>query len=172
MNREEFLRQFRESLAGKVPESVINENAAYYRNYINNQVSSGMSEEDVLRGLGDPRLLAKTIEESSKFTREHSAEQRYSSAYNGNGAYSGTHGSADYSYSRNAEYEQPIYENDGSYARPKVTMVPLWLVALIILAIVGLIVVAAYQIFVFFLPLIIAGVLASVTYRIVKAIFR
>ncbi len=81
MNREEFLRQFREALAGKVPESVINENAAYYRNYINSQVSSGMSEEDVLRGLGDPRLLAKTLEESSKFTREHSAQQRYSSTY-------------------------------------------------------------------------------------------
>ena len=178
MNREEFLRQFREALAGKVPESVINENAAYYRNYINNQVSSGMSEEDVLRALGDPRLLAKTIEESSKFTREHSAEQRYSSTYTETysnahgGAYSDTYSNSNADYSRNAGYGQPAYENSGgSYARHKVTTVPLWLVIIVILIIIGIIIVALLNLFVFFLPFILVGVLVSAGYKIVKSIF-
>ncbi len=67
MNRDEFLRQFREALEGKVSEQVISENAAYYRNYINSQINSGKDESEVLEALGDPRLLAKTIEESSRF---------------------------------------------------------------------------------------------------------
>ena len=149
MNRDEFLRQFREALVGKVPESVINENAAYYRNYINNQVSSGMSEEDVLRSLGDPRLLAKTIEESSKFTRENSAE--YEQAVYG---------------------EQTVYGNDIPYMRHKVTTVPLWLGILIAIAIVVIIIVAVFNIFVALLPFILVGVIVSVLYRIVKSMFR
>lgn len=67
MDCEEFLRQFREALDGKVPEGVIRDNVNYYRSYIGSQTAGGRSEEDVLKTLGDPRLLAKTIEESSRF---------------------------------------------------------------------------------------------------------
>ena len=67
MNCEEFLRQFRDALDGKVSENMIQDNVNYYRSYINSQTAGGKSESEVLRMLGDPRLLAKTIEESSKF---------------------------------------------------------------------------------------------------------
>ena len=67
MNCEEFLKQFREALDGKVPESVIQENVNYYKSYICSQTAGGRTEEEVLKMLGDPRLLAKTIEGSIKF---------------------------------------------------------------------------------------------------------
>ena len=67
MRQEEFLNIFREALVGKVPDSIIRDNENYYRNYINSQMNSGKTEQEVLDQLGDPRLLAKTIEESNKF---------------------------------------------------------------------------------------------------------
>lgn len=67
MDCDEFLIQFREALDGKVSENVIQENVRYYRSYINGQTANGRNESEVLKMLGDPRLLAKTIEESSKF---------------------------------------------------------------------------------------------------------
>lgn len=76
MNCDEFLRQFREALDGKVPENLIQDNVKYYSSYINSQTAAGRSESDVLRSLGDPRLLAKTIEESSKFASE--SKERWS----------------------------------------------------------------------------------------------
>lgn len=67
MGQEEFLYSFQEALAGKVSDIVIQENMNYYRSYINQEIQSGKTEEEVLRALGDPRLLAKTIVESNKF---------------------------------------------------------------------------------------------------------
>ena len=67
MNREEFLKQLQEALVGRVPDQVVQENIIYYRRYISEQISGGKSEPEVLRMLGDPRLLAKTIEGTSKF---------------------------------------------------------------------------------------------------------
>ena len=67
MRQEEFLQSFQEALAGKVSDTIIQENVKYYRDYISNEIRSGKTEDTVLQSLGDPRLLAKTIEESHKF---------------------------------------------------------------------------------------------------------
>lgn len=162
MNREEFLRQFREALEGKVSERIISENVTYYGNYINHEVNCGKSEEEVLRELGDPRLLAKTIEESSRFTKGTDGRQK---TYNGSAGY----GQERY---RGTGYEQNGYGNGENTVQRKVTTVPLWLVVLIGLLIVGLILVAVFHIFVFFLPLILAGLAAMIVYRALKSIFH
>ncbi|MDE7266190.1 MAG: DUF1700 domain-containing protein [Lachnospiraceae bacterium] len=162
MNREEFLRQFREALEGKVSERIISENVTYYRNYINQQINSGKSEEEVLRELGDPRLLAKTIEESSRFTKGTDGRQK---TYNGSTGYGQEH-------YQSADYKQNRYGDCENTVQRKVTTVPLWLVVLIGLLIVGLILVAAFHIFVFFLPLILAGAVAMIVYRALKSIFH
>lgn len=67
MRQEEFLKSFQEALTGKVSDRIIQENVNYYRSYVEREISSGKTEEEVLQMLGDPRLLAKTIEESNKF---------------------------------------------------------------------------------------------------------
>lgn len=61
MNRFEFTEVLRKSLSGRVDYRVVNENVAYYENYIDTEIRKGRSEKDVLGELGDPRLLAKTI---------------------------------------------------------------------------------------------------------------
>lgn len=75
MGREEFLAQLREALDGKVSEQIISDNIKYYSSYISSQAADGRSEAEVLAMLGDPRLLAKTIAESSKFASGREQEQ-------------------------------------------------------------------------------------------------
>lgn len=54
------------TLAGGVNSSQVAENVRYYQDYIDTEIRKGRSEEDVLSGLGDPRLLAKSIIEANK----------------------------------------------------------------------------------------------------------
>lgn len=61
MNREEFLNGLQKALTGNVPAAVVQENLAYYRGYISEQVNHGRNEEEVIAEIGDPRLIAKTI---------------------------------------------------------------------------------------------------------------
>ena len=61
MNSQEFLDKLRLALSGQIMANQVEENIAYYREYISAQVRIGQSEEAVLRNLGDPRLIAKSI---------------------------------------------------------------------------------------------------------------
>lgn len=61
MTKQEFLDTLRRSLARELSEPEVADNINYYWNYIEEQIASGKSEEQVLRELGDPRLIAKTI---------------------------------------------------------------------------------------------------------------
>ncbi len=61
MTRQEFLSELRIALQGQVDQATINDNLAYYENYIMQESRKGRSEQEVLDELGNPRLLAKTI---------------------------------------------------------------------------------------------------------------
>ncbi len=61
MDRNEFVSTLRAALAGKVPGPVVEDNVRYYDGYISQEIAGGKSEREVLEGLGDPRLIAKTI---------------------------------------------------------------------------------------------------------------
>lgn len=65
MEKQEFLEKLRLALNGKVPADVVAENLQYYADYINVEIRKGRSEEEVMAALGDPRLIAKTIVETS-----------------------------------------------------------------------------------------------------------
>lgn len=66
MNRYEFIEKLRAALTGKATQSAINENICYYEEYLDTEIRKGKNEEEVLRELGDPRLLAKTIIEANR----------------------------------------------------------------------------------------------------------
>lgn len=66
MTRTEFIDTLQRTLSGSLGSSSVNENIRYYQDYIDVQIRSGQSEEEVIAGLGDPRLLAKTILEARK----------------------------------------------------------------------------------------------------------
>lgn len=64
MTRYEFTERLRNTLVGEVPATVVEENVRFYDRYISDEMAKGKSEEEVLAGLGDARLIAKTILET------------------------------------------------------------------------------------------------------------
>ena len=68
MNKKEFLEGLRQALAGEVNPKVIEDNVRYYDQYIGSRTSE--EEERILLELGNPRLIAKTIIETEKATKE------------------------------------------------------------------------------------------------------
>lgn len=61
MDRQEFVSRLRACLSGRIPPALVEENTRYYEDYINTQIRLGESEEAVLKALGDPRLIARSI---------------------------------------------------------------------------------------------------------------
>lgn len=61
MNKNEFLRKLKKILSYDLPLRLVEKNLAYYRSYIEEEVRKGRSESEVLKELGDPRLIARTI---------------------------------------------------------------------------------------------------------------
>lgn len=70
MSREEFLNRLEETLTGEVPVKVIRENLNYYGNYISQELSKGRTVEEIVEEIGDPRLIARTIIDSSEAAGE------------------------------------------------------------------------------------------------------
>ena len=77
MNRNEFLRILKESLAMSLEQDAIKEQLDYYDKYISDEMSKGRSEKEVLDELGDPRLIAKTIK-TVNVTNDVKNENNYS----------------------------------------------------------------------------------------------
>lgn len=65
MRKTEFLQELREVLEGEVPPAVIQSNITYYDNYITQESAKGKTEEAVIDEIGSPRLIARTIIDSS-----------------------------------------------------------------------------------------------------------
>lgn len=154
MNREDFLRQFREALDGKVSEEIIQDNENYYKSYIDGQIRSGRTEEEVLQMLGEPRLLAKTIEESNKFASESTEERR-------------TYADDNVSYG-SAQGGTHHFQTE----KIKQIKLPGWLVTGIAIVIAVVLLTLAFRLFVFFAPVILIFLVAFFVYRCVRDWFR
>ena len=150
MDCEEFLIQFRDALDGKVSENVIQDNVNYYRSYINSQTAKGTNETEVLRMLGDPRLLAKTIEESSKFASKRQGSNGYAEDYE------------NYSFvpGRDDEYTESVNR--------KQLKLPGWLITGIVMIVVVLVLMVIFRVFVFLAPVIMAFLLGGVLVRAIR----
>ena len=157
MNCEDFLRQFRDALDGKVSENVIQDHVNYYRSYINSQIAGGRSESDVLGMLGDPRLLAKTIEESSKFASDKEDQ-------GGNGAYSSSGYGNQENYGR---YRSAGNDNRGytEMEDEKRGTLPGWLITGIVLVVVFLVFTVVSRVFIILAPYIMVFLLAGFVVR-------
>lgn len=92
MNKTEFLRILRETLSGGMEEGKASAHVRYYQDYIQRQADNGRSEEDILRELGDPRLIAKTLLDTDQGAKSSGAyeENRTPREYRTNTG--GTHG--------------------------------------------------------------------------------
>ena len=61
MTKQEFLDGLRRSLASGLEAEKINEHIRYYSDYIDSRIRMGITEEEVMASLGEPRLIAKTL---------------------------------------------------------------------------------------------------------------
>lgn len=66
MTRTEFLEQLRQALQGNLNQALVNEHLQYYENYIIEESRKGRSEQEVVDSLGNPRLIAHTLIETSE----------------------------------------------------------------------------------------------------------
>lgn len=71
MTKKEFLDTLKESLAGNLPASEIEENIRYYKDYIEHGEES---EAKALDTLGDPHLIARTVIDSFKISKGSMAD--------------------------------------------------------------------------------------------------
>jgi len=65
MKKTEFLKELEAALRGEVSPELISENLRYYDNYISQETSKGRSEAEVTEEIGSPRLIARTIIDTS-----------------------------------------------------------------------------------------------------------
>lgn len=61
MNRDEFLQGLQNALSGEVPPEIVRDNLRYYDDYMRTERQKGRTEAEILEELGDPRLIARTI---------------------------------------------------------------------------------------------------------------
>lgn len=81
MRKDEFLQTLRRALNGDVPPAVVEENIRYYDDYITQETRKGLSEEEVIAEIGDPRLIAKTIEDTTDGSYDNGYQDSYQDSY-------------------------------------------------------------------------------------------
>lgn len=137
------------SLTGRVNSSQITDNLNYYEDYINTQMRMGKSEEEVIAGLGDPRLLAKSIIEASRHADEGTARQDHYRRNEGNAHTSGY-----------GEY------NGTAYGRTKKQTMPVWLIVLLVILGILLMISTIFSVFVFLAPILIPIAIVCLIFRL------
>lgn len=97
MTKEQFIMELEQCLQGEVSAYEISDSLTYYRQYFEDEMRNGKSEEQVSEELGSPRLIARSIidargneennsgyEESSyggRYTQNDSSYTAYGDAY-------------------------------------------------------------------------------------------
>lgn len=151
MNRYEFIEKLRAALAGKATQSAINENIRYYEEYLDTEIRKGKKEEEVLRELGDPRLLAKTIIEANKQTGQGgNSKEIY-------------HDTVDYGNGKEKK-STCVHVNGKEYAVSKWAIIlALVLVAVLVITMIG-------AVLSFILPIVIPVILIVIAVKIVSVL--
>lgn len=106
MTKEEFIKVLRESLYTEIASIEIENNVRYYNEYIDNQIRSGKTMDQVMAELGDPRLIARTIIETSKLGKTN-----YNNIHNN--TYQDAYADTDDSHNNNGHGYSHTYTFDG-----------------------------------------------------------
>lgn len=146
MDRTEFLDRLQRALAGGVNSSQVAENVRYYQDYIDAEIRKGRSETDVLSGLGDPRLLAKSIIEANKRA----------------GYIEGTNQNFD-----EERQEDNVRESEGTSGAA--VRMPGWLIILIVTVVALLIIGVIFRLISFLAPVIIPVLIVVLLYNFIRS---
>ena len=154
MNRNEFIDKLQRTLAGGLNCNQVADNVRYYQDYIDTEIRKGRSEADVLAGLGDPRLLAKSIIEANQHAGVNEGTNRgYDEEM-----------TADSSYGSENRREDAYYDTTSGNGR--VFRVPGWLILLIVTVVVILIIGVAFSLISVLAPIIIPILIVILLIRI------
>lgn len=145
MNRQEFVTELRRAMSGSFSAAEIEDTADYYEDYITMQIKKGKSEEEVLRELGSPRLIAKSMK-----------------AAGGNaGARRSAVGGVGHTTGSDAPYEEDVSFNGGMH----MFRLPMWLVLLVVLLLLLAVLTIVFRMLIALLPIILVAVGIITLYR-------
>jgi len=68
MEKEKFLKELKECLEGDIPEYEIKSHIEFYDDYFNQKIKEGKTAKDVVDEIGSPRLIAKTLKNTSNIS--------------------------------------------------------------------------------------------------------
>ncbi len=71
MNRKEFIKELEEAMLEQMDISEAAPHIRYYQDFIDNEISKGNREEDILARLHSPRLVAKNIIDNSESANKY-----------------------------------------------------------------------------------------------------
>lgn len=145
MTKQEFLKELQLALQGELSQAAINDNIRYYDNYIMEEVRKGKRERDVIEELGHPRLIAKTLIDTTEQFGEASGNEYYSDNYGQTDSGKGFR--ADYSEDRGWDIRLGRMELNSWYGK------------LLMIAIAILIIVIVANVVAFLLPILVPVVL-------------
>ncbi len=81
MDRIDFLEALKDALSGEIPEPEIERHLNYYNQYLQD-TGQGKTEEEKLQELGDPRLIAKTIIDTSQIKLDPTHSRAFENNHN------------------------------------------------------------------------------------------
>lgn len=150
MTRSEFMDSLHRTLAGSLTSSTVNENMRYYEEYFDTQLRMGQSEEDIVAELGDPRLLAKTIIQTSRYqTQNYGSAQEYNEVY------------------EDGSRENAQDGGNGSFS-PKIYRMPGWLLLVLAVLLVFVVINIVGSVVSMFLPILIPLICVTVIIRLLR----
>lgn len=154
MNRQEFIAELRRAMSGGFSTTEIEDAVSYYEDYMDMQIKKGKREEEVLRELGNPRLIAKSMKAAGSGA--------------GGSSVGGRTSAGSYTSGRSGSFDGGSSDDGASDFREGTHMfrIPLWLVLLIVLFVLLAILSLVFRLLVAVLPiiLIIFGVVTLYRY--------
>lgn len=161
--KQEFIDGLRRALTGRINQQEVEEHIRYYDEYITAEMRMGRAEADVLKELGEPRLIAMSIcaagEAAGGNTKEN-ATNRYQRGYDGYEEYE------DYQGQRGDTGRD---ENSGIDSRPFIFRHPKLTIALVIVAIlivIVLVIALAFSLLQILWPVILIVVIIGLVMRL------
>ncbi len=155
MAKQEFLQELRAALQGEVSQSAINEHLRYYDSYITEEARKGKSEEEVVSMLGSPRLIAKTLIDTSEQFGSYGGQEKGYREESAQGR-AGTSGGFEGGY--------PYQGRDG---RPMGRGTGVWYRKLVLALAAVVIVIALANVVAFLLPLLVPIILVVLIYTLI-----
>ena len=145
MSKQEFLSELKAALGSRVNARVVSDNMRYYEDYINAEIRKGRSEDEVLRSLGDPRLIARSIADAEKRA-----------------------GTSSSSYEDSVDDDENDYREKKDGPKIRIHHIPVWLIACVVILIVFIIISAAFSLLSYFMPILIPIMLVVFICRLLR----